>query len=156
MAVIRCMKAALYRPDYQKFLKCPLIKRLGREFISKHAVEPLKRSAKLSKHFWGFKRKLKAWPRVLKAQPSVWKARPCVCIIIGPMLFQSATVATTVFLNSSFVTAGLHSIQKTFILTHPSTDKSKFTVRPTYTLMIRRFCKRSSVIEMSIIQVIKH
>ena len=26
--VIRCMKAAFYRPDYQKILMCPLIKRL--------------------------------------------------------------------------------------------------------------------------------
>ena len=49
-AVIRCMKAAFYRPDYQKLLMCPLIRRLGREFISKHATEPLKRSAKLLKH----------------------------------------------------------------------------------------------------------
>ena len=49
-AVIRCMKAAFYRPDYQKLLMCPLIRRLGREFISKHAAEPLKRSAKLLKH----------------------------------------------------------------------------------------------------------
>ena len=49
-AVIRCMKAALYRPDYQKRLMCPLIKRLGRAFVSKHVAEPLKRSAELLKH----------------------------------------------------------------------------------------------------------
>ena len=48
-AVIRCMKVAFYRPDYQKFLMCLLIKKLGREFVSKKAGEPLKRSAKLSK-----------------------------------------------------------------------------------------------------------
>ena len=47
---IRCMKAAFYRPDYQKFLMCLLIKRLGRAFVSKHAVEPLKRSVELLKH----------------------------------------------------------------------------------------------------------
>ena len=41
-AVIRCKKAAFYRPEYQKLLMCPLIKRLGQEFVSKHAAEPLK------------------------------------------------------------------------------------------------------------------
>ena len=49
-AVIRCMKAAFYRPDYQKLLMCPLIKRLGRVFVLKHAAEPLKGSADLLKH----------------------------------------------------------------------------------------------------------
>ena len=49
-AVIRCMKAAFYRPDYQNLLMCPLIKRLSRAFVSKHADEPLKRSAELLKH----------------------------------------------------------------------------------------------------------
>ena len=48
--VIRCMKAAFYRPDYQKLLMCPLIKRLGRAFVSKNAVEPLKRSVEILKH----------------------------------------------------------------------------------------------------------
>ena len=48
--VIRCMKAAIYRPDYQKLLMCPLIKRLGQAFVSKHAAEPLKDSAELLKH----------------------------------------------------------------------------------------------------------
>ena len=49
-AIIRCMKTAFYRPDYQKLLMCLLIKRLGRVFVSKHAVEPLKGSAELLKH----------------------------------------------------------------------------------------------------------
>ena len=44
------MKAAFYRQDYQELLMCPLIKRLGRAFVSKHAAEPLKRSAELLKH----------------------------------------------------------------------------------------------------------
>ena len=43
--VTRRMKAAFYRPDYQKLSMCPLIKRLGRASISKHATEPLKGSA---------------------------------------------------------------------------------------------------------------
>ena len=47
---IRCMQIAFYRPDYQKFLIRPLIQRLGRVFVSKHTVEPLKRSSKLLKH----------------------------------------------------------------------------------------------------------
>ena len=46
----KCMKAALYRPDFQKLLMCPLIKRLGRVFVSKHAVKPLKHAAKHLKH----------------------------------------------------------------------------------------------------------
>ena len=50
MAVIRCIKAAFYRSDYQKLLMCLLLKRLGRAFVSKHAVEPLKGSAELLKH----------------------------------------------------------------------------------------------------------
>ena len=49
-AVIRCTKTAFYRPDYLKLLMCQLIKRLGRAFVSKHAPEPLKRSAELLKH----------------------------------------------------------------------------------------------------------
>ena len=49
-AFIRCMKGAFYRPDYQKFLMCPLLKRFGRAFVSKHAAKPLKASAELFKH----------------------------------------------------------------------------------------------------------
>ena len=49
-AVIRRMKAVFYRPDYRKLLMCPLIKDLGRAFVSKHAAEPLKGSATLLKH----------------------------------------------------------------------------------------------------------
>ena len=49
-AFIRCIEAAFYRPDVQKFFMCLLIKRLGRAFLSKHAVEPLERSAELLKH----------------------------------------------------------------------------------------------------------
>ena len=41
-AVTRCLKAAFYRPDYQKLLMCPLIKRLGQTFVSKHAAKSLK------------------------------------------------------------------------------------------------------------------
>ena len=47
---IRCMKAAFYRPDYQKFLMRPLIKRLGQVFVSKHSAEHLKHLAELMKH----------------------------------------------------------------------------------------------------------
>ena len=49
-AVIRSMKAAFYRPDYQKLLMCPLIKRLGWAFVLKHAAKPLKGLAELLKH----------------------------------------------------------------------------------------------------------
>ena len=49
-AIIRCMKAAFYRADYQKLLMCPLIKRLGLAFVSKHVAQPLSRSAVLLKY----------------------------------------------------------------------------------------------------------
>ena len=49
-AVSRCMMAAFYRPDHQKLLMCPLIRRLGPTIVSKHMAEPLKRSAELLKH----------------------------------------------------------------------------------------------------------
>ena len=49
-AFIRCIKAAFYGPHYQKFLMCPLIKRLGQAFVSKSVAEPLKRSADFLKH----------------------------------------------------------------------------------------------------------
>ena len=82
------MKAAFYRLDYKKFLMCPLIKRLGRALVSKHAVESLKRSIKLLKYsvkLLGVKRKLKAWL-------SVSKAPPRVCVHARSMLSQSTTV----------------------------------------------------------------
>ena len=50
-AVIRCLKAAFYRPYYQKLLMCPLIKRLCQAFVSKHAPEPLKVSAEFLSFF---------------------------------------------------------------------------------------------------------
>ena len=49
-AVMRCVKAAFDRPDYQKLLMFPLIKKLGRAFVSKHAVKPLKGSTEPLKH----------------------------------------------------------------------------------------------------------
>ena len=70
-AVIRCMKSAFYRPDYQKLLMCPLIKRLGRVFVLKHAAKPLKRSAVLLR----FKRKLIARLRVSKSSAECNQSR---------------------------------------------------------------------------------
>ena len=49
-AVITCMKTAFYRPDYQKLLMCPMIKRPSQAFVSKHAAESLIGSAELLKH----------------------------------------------------------------------------------------------------------
>ena len=49
-AVVRSMKDVFYRPDYQKLLMFPLIKKLGRGFVSKHATEPVKGSTELLKH----------------------------------------------------------------------------------------------------------
>ena len=45
--IIRFMKVAFYRPDYQKLLIYSLIKRFARAFISKHAAELLKHSAEV-------------------------------------------------------------------------------------------------------------
>ena len=47
---IRFMKLAFYRPGYQKFLMCLLIKRRGQVCVSKQAIEPSKHSVKLLKH----------------------------------------------------------------------------------------------------------
>ena len=61
------MKAAFYRPHYQKLLMYPCIKRLGQGFALKHAAKLLKRSAELLKHaaeLLGFKKKLKDGPKV--------------------------------------------------------------------------------------------
>ena len=44
-----CIKATFEGPDYQKLLIGLFIKRLGREFVSKHAAEYLKRSAEFLK-----------------------------------------------------------------------------------------------------------
>ena len=90
-AFIRCMKVAFYRRDYQKFLMCLLIKRLGRAFVSNHAAGSFKRSVELLKHSAGFLR----IHGKLKARRRVWKARPSVCIITRPVLSQSATVIDT-------------------------------------------------------------
>ena len=46
-AVIRCRKAAFYRPHYQKFVMYPLIKRFGRAFVSQNTAEPFKHSTEL-------------------------------------------------------------------------------------------------------------
>ena len=42
-------------------------------------------------------------------------------------------------LRTSFATENLHTIHKTFRLTHPTIDKSKFVVHPSYTVIIKRF-----------------
>lgn len=34
------MYAAFYRPDSERFLMCPLIKKQGRVFVSKHTAAP--------------------------------------------------------------------------------------------------------------------
>ena len=49
-AFIRCMKAAFWRPYYQKILMCPLIKRLCQAIVSKKCGRALKRSDENLKH----------------------------------------------------------------------------------------------------------
>ena len=102
-AIIRHMKTAFYRPDYQKLLMCPSIKRLGRVFASNMQPSLWKSQPSFSNtrtSFWGFKGKLKAWLRVWKARPSVWKSR--ICVIPQSVLSQSryhadAEIPTTKF-----------------------------------------------------------
>ena len=50
---IRLMKAAFYRQDYQKFLMCPLIKRLGWVLSTRlsQTFEGLRESEKLGREF---------------------------------------------------------------------------------------------------------
>ena len=88
------MKAAFYRPDYQKLLIYPLIKDLAehlfqnmrqslwKDQLSFWNILPSFWDARSS--FWGLKTKLKVWP-------SFWKARPRVCVITWPILSQWAT-----------------------------------------------------------------
>ena len=45
------MKVAFYRPDYQKFLICPLIKGLGQAFVSNICPKLLKVLEKLLENF---------------------------------------------------------------------------------------------------------
>lgn len=57
------MPGVFYRLDFKKLLMFPLIKRLRRTFVSKHAVKPLKHSAELFKHL---AKVLKSWEVELK------------------------------------------------------------------------------------------
>ena len=58
------MKVAFYKPDYQKFLMCLLIKIPGWVFVSKYAAKPLKRSAELLKQLAEFLKHLAKLLRV--------------------------------------------------------------------------------------------
>ena len=69
-AFIRCLRAAFYRPDYQKFLMCLLIKTFCRVFVSKHADKPLKRSAEFLKHL---DKLLKHPAEILKRSAELWR-----------------------------------------------------------------------------------
>ena len=63
-AFILCMKAAFYRPDYQKFLMCSLIKRLGQAFVSKHLFQNMR--LELSRGFETLGRVFKAFTRAVQ------------------------------------------------------------------------------------------
>ena len=82
-SVIKCMKTAFYRPDYQKLLMCGLIKRLGRAFVSKHAADPLNCSAELFKYSDEL---LKHWIKLLRiyeetrnSAESLKRSAACLC-----------------------------------------------------------------------------
>ena len=82
-SIIRCMKAAFYRPDYQKLFMCPLIKRLGQTFVPKHAdkllkgpTELLKHSAELLKYSTKF---LSVWDKTKSSAESSKNSAACLC-----------------------------------------------------------------------------
>ena len=77
-AVIRCIKAAFYRPNYQ----CVRWSKDSAEHLFQN-MRPSPWNTRPS--FWGYRRKL-------KAPPSVLKARSRVCVITRPILSQSVTV----------------------------------------------------------------
>ena len=92
-AVIICMKAAFYRPDYQNSYCVRWSKDSTEHFFQN--MRPALWKAQLSfwniqPSFWGFKRKL-------KARSNVWKARPRVCLVTRPIPSQSATVKKPFF-----------------------------------------------------------
>ena len=95
-AFIRYTKTAIYRPVYQKFLMCPLIKTLGQGFVSKMRpifwkAQPSFRNTRPG--FWGFKSsKTKTSAENLKSSAKSWKRlEKRGCAVTRPMLFQSAT-----------------------------------------------------------------
>ena len=86
-AVIRCMKTAFYRPDYQKLLMCPSIKRFGRAIVTKHAVEPLKGSAELLKHLTEF---LRALEKTKSSDESCKNSAKCLKSSAGCLCYNTA------------------------------------------------------------------
>ena len=70
-AFIRFMNAAIYRPDYQKLLMCPLIKRLGRNssFMTKTSRRAIMHRSRL-KNIYIRKRSDKNWKNYKKERSS--------------------------------------------------------------------------------------
>ena len=70
-AFIRFMNAAIYRPDYQKLLMCPLIKRLGRNssFMTKTSRRAIMHRSRL-KYIYIRKRSDKNWKNYKKERSS--------------------------------------------------------------------------------------
>ena len=67
---IRFLETVFHRLDFQKFLMCPLIIRLGWAFVSKHAVVHLKHSDDLLKYsieLLKAKEKIKSLPECLES-----------------------------------------------------------------------------------------
>ena len=56
--------------------------------------------------------------------------------------------ATVSLFSLPSANASLTTSSKTFSMTPPSTDKSKYTTYPRYTVIIRRFKSRSNVTQM--------
>ena len=77
-AFIRCMKAAFYRPDYQKFLMFPLIKRVGQAFVSKHVAEPFKFSAEILENS---AKLLRIYEKTKNSVKSLKSSAACLCYI---------------------------------------------------------------------------
>ena len=81
--VIRWLKVAFYRPDYQKLLICALTKSLGREFVSKHAAEPLKHQGEILKHSAELLKHsaklLRIWKKIKSSAECLKNSAACLC-----------------------------------------------------------------------------
>ena len=60
--------------------------------------------------------------------------------------YQHLLSATVHVITSIILTVNLHTLCKTFTLTHPNTNNYRFAADRRYTVNIRRFLSRSNVI----------
>ena len=86
-AFIRYMKAAFYRPDFQKLLISPLIKLIDQAFIPKHAAKPLKHSDEFLKHVVEF---LKGLEKTGGSMESLQSSTECLKSSVACFCYNTA------------------------------------------------------------------